>query len=168
MKEENEKIAFDPWVSYHTITGEKLTEPAPLFPGKHDNNEGADDDAPHATYRHSRPKFHKMLCDQAERHGIKIEYNQRAMQFYEDATSAKAGVLLESGEKIEADVVIAADGIGSKSSGLTLGQTVRASPTGNAVYRAAFPVELALSDPLTREQFKSLDDGTPLAQMWMG
>lgn len=48
-----------------------------------------------------------------------MEYGKRAMEYYEDesAGTEKAGIILESGEKVEVDVVIAADGVGSRSPG---------------------------------------------------
>ena len=168
MADVNEEIAGDPWVSWHKITGEKISGPAPmrLNPGK--NSSDGEIIPPSRIYRHSRPKFHKMLSDQAERIGISPEYGKRVNDYYEETSAGKAGVILENGEKIEADVVIAADGIGSKSTRITMGQEIRARSTGYSIYRASFPVELALADPLVRERFPLLEDGTPNVELWMG
>jgi flavin-dependent dehydrogenase len=170
MVEENERIACHPWLSWHKITGEKISGPAPLFDPaeKKDGAQPNGEEAPRTIYRHSRPKFHKMLANQAEKQGVHVEYGSRVVEYYEEPEAGKAGVVLENGEKIEADVVFAADGIGSKSSAVTIGRMVPARSTGFAIYRAAFPVELADADPMVRERFKPLDDGTPVAELWMG
>ncbi|KAL1886694.1 hypothetical protein Plec18167_000628 [Paecilomyces lecythidis] len=178
MADENVRIAFDPWVSWHKITGEKISGPAPIFEfvEKHEetggeSNNGQQEDVqaqPKRIYRHSRPKFHKMLTDQAERIGIYVEYGKRVTEYYEKSDKGKAGVVLENGETIEADIVLAADGIGSKSTKITMGREVRAQSTGFAVYRTAFPIELAFADPIVRERFQLLENGHPVAELWMG
>lgn len=154
------------WVSWHKITGEKLSGPGPfvLNPGKI-NGEMIE---PPKIHRHSRPKFHKMLSEQAERAGMTIEYGKRVKSYFESVETNKAGVTLDDGEIIEADVVIAGDGVGSKSSQVTMGREVQARSTGFSVYRAAFPVELALSDPVVAERFQILDNGISIVEMWMG
>lgn len=169
MEDENERIARSIWVSWHKITGERISGPAPLEldPGNGNGNHDEKVQAP-KVQRHSRPKFHKMLSDQAERVGIPIEYNKRVTAYFETDDTDKAGVMLEGGETIEADVVIAADGVGSKSSQVTMGREIRTRSTGFSIYRAAFPVELAIADPMVRDRFQVLEDGTSVAEMWMG
>jgi 2-polyprenyl-6-methoxyphenol hydroxylase-like FAD-dependent oxidoreductase len=169
MFEENERIASDPWLSWHKITGEKISSPAPLQfqPPKGSSDEGHED-RPKRMYRHSRPKFHEMLSRQAGKVGIHVQYGKRVVEYYEDPAAGKAGVTLENGETIEADVVLAADGIGSKSTKVTMGREVPARPTGFAIYRAALPVELAMVDPMVRDRFQLIEDGHSVAELWMG
>ena len=107
-----------------------------------------------------------MLSDQAERIGIFVEYGKKVVEYYE--TDESAGITIENGEKIQADIVISADGIGSKSSIITMGRELKARSSGRAMYRAAFPVETALADPMVRERFALLEDGTPVVELWMG
>jgi 2-polyprenyl-6-methoxyphenol hydroxylase-like FAD-dependent oxidoreductase len=167
MVDENESIASSPWISWHNLSGERLSGPEPLAFNKDlKSNCAGDNDVPRRVYRHSRPKFHKMLSDQAERIGIPVEYGMKVVEYYE--SGGRAGIVTESGEKIEADVVISADGIGSKSSVVTMGRDVRARSSGRAMYRAAFDVEIALADPVLRERFRLLEDGTPVVELWMG
>lgn len=177
MAEENVQIAFDPWASWHKITGEKISGPAPIFDyvvkreetgGESKKNQQDIQGQPKRIYRHSRPKFHKMLTDQAERIGIYVEYGKRVTKYYEKLDAGKAGVVLENGETIEADVVLAADGVGSKSTKMTMGREVRAQSTGFSVYRTAFPIELAIADPMVRERFQLLENGHPVVELWMG
>ncbi|KAJ5679750.1 hypothetical protein N7462_007994 [Penicillium macrosclerotiorum] len=170
MAEKNEQISTNPWLSWHKITGERISGPAPIKLDPIKKTPGTNDgeiEAPTKLYRHSRPKFHKMLSDQIERIGLVIEYGKRVTGYFEKIDAQQAGVTLDDGSKIEADVVIAADGIGSKSSKLTMGDKAQTRPTGYSIYRAAFPAELATSDPLVQERFKVLEGGTPLVELWM-
>ncbi|KAI0601142.1 putative monooxygenase, partial [Biscogniauxia sp. FL1348] len=168
MADENERIAPDPWISYHKITGEFLTEPAPFNWSSELNPEPADDVPryPLRIHRHSRPKFLQMLIGQLNRLGIKVEYGHRAVEYYED--EEKAGVVLDDGQKLEADVVVAADGIGTKSHKLVNGRDIRAWSSGWASFRTAFPVGRIMGDPELRERFKILDGGHPHFELWHG
>lgn len=167
---ENEKIAYGPWISSHKLTGEQISAPKPLEyqPLKGRKNDDAPNDQPTRVYRQSRPKFHQMLSRQAEKVGIYVQYGKRVVGYHEDAGAHKAGITLDNGEVIEADIVIAADGVGTKSSKLVAGQEVRARPTGFAILRAAFPVELALADPVVRDRFRAPEDGHSFMEMWIG
>ena len=169
MVAENEQIAFHPWMSWHKITGDVISGPEPFVLNSSEASSSEDkEDRPDAIYRHSRPKFHKMLSDQAERMGINIEYGVRVSEYYEKSDTSSPGVLLENGDRIEADVVIAADGIGSKSSLVTMGHMIPPIPTGYAIYRAAFSNTISDADPLVKERFQPLKDGTPVTELWVG
>ncbi|KAJ5156319.1 hypothetical protein N7492_009122 [Penicillium capsulatum] len=148
MAEENERIGYDFMYSWHKITGEKLTEKArfQLNAGKTQGPGIEPAEQPPKVYRHSRPKFHLMLCRQLEKLGLEIEYGKRVMEYFEDPELQKAGVVVEDGERIEADVVLAADGIGSKSARVTI----------------------AMADPVVRERFHVLPGGIPSAEIWIG
>jgi flavin-dependent dehydrogenase len=103
MAEENAKIADSPWVSFHKLNGERISGPEPLeFKPSLDSK--GQYEAPKRVYRYSRPAFHKMISDQAERTGVFVEYDKRVTGYYE--MTGKAGVTIEDGEKIEADLVI--------------------------------------------------------------
>jgi 2-polyprenyl-6-methoxyphenol hydroxylase-like FAD-dependent oxidoreductase len=176
MVEENERISYDPWLAWHKITGERVSGPSPL-PFRAAKNTTSDDQngsdvsakkPPQRFYRHSRPKFHKMLTEQCHKVGIDVEYGKYVVEYYEKPNINEAGVLLKSGEVVKADVVVAADGIGSKSTKITLDTEVAVRPTGYAIFRTAFPVQMAISDPLIRERFTLMPDGRPIAEMWMG
>ncbi|KAJ6126698.1 hypothetical protein N7523_002310 [Penicillium sp. IBT 18751x] len=166
MEDEEDRIAMDMWVSWHKINSEKISGPGPFE--LHTGKSSDETVEPPKVHRHSRPKFHKMLSEQVERAGITIEYGKRVKSYFESIETRRAGVILDSGDIIEADVVIAADGVGSKSSQVTMGEEVRARSTGFSIYRAAFPVELALADPVVAERFQVLDNGKFVAEMWMG
>ena len=119
-------------------------------------------------HRHSRPKFHLMLETQLEQAGIKVQYGHRAVRYFETPEKHTAGVELDNRKILEADLVVAADGIGSHSTNITMGQEVRARSTGISIYRAAYPVEIVNSDPEIVEKFEMAPNGSPIAQMWLG
>ncbi|KAJ5637812.1 hypothetical protein N7490_007691 [Penicillium lividum] len=169
MAEENELISYQPWISWHKITGEMISGPKPFELNPPNVNAGDQDiQYPRKIYRHSRPKMHKMLSDQLERIGITIEYDKQVVEYYENTNCSKAGVVLQGGERLEADMVVAADGIGSISSRVTLNHEVRARPTGFSIYRASCPIDLALADPDFEDKFPVLETGIPSGQLWLG
>ncbi|KAF4629075.1 hypothetical protein G7Y89_g9071 [Cudoniella acicularis] len=158
----NEEIAYDPWVSYHKHTGECVVPPAPI---EWDTTGGV---VPERIYRHHRPRFYKMLLDQLTAIGIEVEYNHRVVDYYETEDGEKGGVKLASGEKLEADLVVAADGVGTKSHVCVSGKEVRARSTGYSIFRTAYPVEFAAADPEIDERFKLLENGKSCFEMWFG
>lgn len=159
LVEENEQISWHPWVSWHDINGERFSGPVPVFDLKKQDLQ---------IFRHSRPLFHDLLSKQVEKEGVKVEYGFEVTEYHDENANGKAHVTLANGDKLEADLVVAADGIGSNSSGAVTGGVVRARPTGFAIYRTAFPVEIAYKDPMVKERFKPLEDGTPVIESWAG
>ncbi|KAJ5730710.1 uncharacterized protein N7483_005218 [Penicillium malachiteum] len=153
MAEENERISYEPWVSWHKITGEMISGPAPfqLNQSKNPDQKDLEEKPVPKVYRHSRPKMHKMLCDQLERVGIIVEYGKQVVEYYEDA-----------------DLVIAADGVGGKSSRITLGREVPARPIGYSIYRASYPLDQALCDLILDEKLPVMENGMPSSQIWLG
>ena len=81
---------------------------------------------------------------------------------------SKGGLVLKDGTKLEADLVIAADGLRTHSWNLVAGQRVPARSSGNAVFRVAYPASVALEDPVIYEHFKPTDGGRSVVQMWVG
>ena len=162
--EENEEISYDPWIVYRKHTDELIFGPDPMDWVQ--SKENGESKVPLKVYRHSRPKFHKALSNQVERCGIKIEYGKRVVDYFE--TSSKGGVTLDNGENIQADIVVAADGINTKSWKLIAGEKIAATSSGFSIYRTAFPVEIALQDPLVRERFTILENGHSVLEMLMG
>lgn len=129
---------------------------------------GETGDAPKRLYRHHRPKFHKMLLAQLEKVGLQVEYSHRVISYFEDGELAKGGVILDNGEKIEADLVVAADGVGTKSHILVAGKKVVAKSSGFSIYRTAYPVEFALADEVVAGRFKMLENGRSVNEIWVG
>ena len=130
---------------------------------------GLDPDTPPGTFQ-MRPLIYKMFVNQVRALGIPIQFGKRVVDYWEDESRGRAGVVTDKGERFEADVVIAADGVGSKSQKLVGGQ-VRAASSGRAMWRAAFPIEHLDKDPKVKEFFKMVkgqkgDD--PIVRTFLG
>jgi hypothetical protein len=137
-------------------------EPADLYSRRTwdvPKNEKVDANTPTIIYRHHRPKFHQMLLRQLSRIGIEVEYSRRVVEYYDDVSSNEGGVVLDDGLRIQADLVVAADGLGTKSSMLISGGKVEARSSGYAIFRTAFPVERALVDHEVAQRCKMLENG---------
>jgi flavin-dependent dehydrogenase len=130
-------------------------------------DQGLDPDTPPGTFQ-MRPLVYQMYVRQVERLGVAIEFGKKVVEYWEE--KGKAGVVTEGGQRYEADVVIAADGVGSKSQKLVGGQ-VRAMKSGRAMWRAAFPKEHLDKNPEVKEFFKMKDGETgdePIIRTWLG
>ncbi|KAK8861969.1 monooxygenase [Apiospora arundinis] len=185
LAQQNEAIADDPWLSLHTITGETIKGPAPILwkdDNQNDNDKdgGNDDDdplLPRRFYRHHRAKFLRMLMVAVRRAGIEITYGRRVVDYYEDAARQVAGVRIssESGSASEAtttteeaDLVVAADGVGTKSHGAVNGHDIRAESSGYSLYRTCFPVARLAPYPALAHYLRPLDNGHSLVHVWAG
>lgn len=113
-----------------------------------------------------RPLVYKMLLEQVEKLGITIEYGCRVTGYFEDGNE-KGGVELGDGTKLKAELVVAADGIGSKATGL-MGGEVRARSSGRAMWRAMMPAECLDADPQVKEFFELKDGVDPIVRTWFG
>ncbi|KAL9611911.1 MAG: hypothetical protein Q9167_003464 [Letrouitia subvulpina] len=163
---EIEKEQYDCTMAYYKNTGEHIF--GPVSPSFNEPENVVGRKGPHVALMQSRVKLYKSLIRQTERLGIHIEYNQRVVSYYEDESSGIGGVVLEGGERREADVVIAADGTKTCSGKFVSGED--AQPTGSslAIYRAAYPVEHALSEPLVKERWGFRKGDRPMWEFWIG
>ncbi|KAG9666976.1 hypothetical protein KCU99_g9297, partial [Aureobasidium melanogenum] len=109
-----------------------------------------------------------MLLEQLRQIDIEVEYACEVHEYFEEAEHDRAGVILRDGSQISGDVVVAADGLRSKSWPLIAGKEVPARSSGDALFRVAYPVELALADPKVAEHFELLKDGRSTIQLWRG
>lgn len=55
-----------------------------------------------------RIKFFNMLLRQVKRCGISVQWTQRIVEYFEDEDAGVGGVVLATGERMKADIVIAA------------------------------------------------------------
>lgn len=167
LQAENERIAYEHLLGYHRQTGEVVVPAAKIDLGFTTTEDGQV--KPRRVYRHQRPKFAKMLLEQLGRIGISVQYDHKVVEYYENAKTGKGGVKLENGQTIEADLVIAADGVGTRSHRLISGRELRARGSGYAIYRSAYPIEHAMKDPLVAERWKFPPDGSPsVFELWAG
>lgn len=162
------KTAPDPWISFHKVTGEKVAGPQP-FSFTRDGVVAVNEDGepgPDRVYRVSRPKFNAALLGQVLALGIDVTYDQKAVEYFEDETIA--GVILEDGSKVGADVVVAADGLGTKSHKLINGHDIRAVSSKHSIFRTAYHGDHITSDPELDKMFPLRDDGGAVLQIWTG
>lgn len=167
QREHDDVTAHNLWMRYCKWTGEVIGEPFPFAAGTPGSGLHQHSLRP-PMQAQQRPRFHAMLYHQLERFCIKVSYNMRITEYYEDSERRIGGVVTDKGERFEADLVIAADGLNSRSQTLIPGPAETAKPTGRTVFRGAFPLEIATSDPLVDETFGLRDGRYPFQQVWMG
>ena len=166
MAKEIEEIGYDAVLSYKKHTGEHIAGPqaaefnSPEFV--------KDRKGPPVYFSHLRPKFYKMLAKQAERIGIPVEFGKGVQDYYENVEAGRAGVIVEGGERHEADLVIAADGARTRSWKLVGGKQVEAKSSGFAIFRAAYDSKIAYADPIVKENFGYHKLGRPGFEFWSG
>ncbi|CEJ60939.1 Putative Related to maackiain detoxification protein 1 [Penicillium brasilianum] len=107
----------------------------------------ADPDAP--VFNGHRGELHTVVFNYAKDElGIPIHLGHRVTEYFENEN--QAGIVLDNGDRITADVVIGADGVRSKARELVLGYFDKPKSSGYAVFRAWFPNTDMIRDPRTK------------------
>ena len=132
-------VVWNAWTSYHKPDGEMIVPPFRINPES-------------AGRALRRSDMAKVLTDEVHRRGIEIRYNSKVIEYFE--TPENGGIVLDGGERLTADVVVAADGLHSRSWALVTGKKEEPASSGNAVYRACYPLDRALADPVFREYYE--------------
>jgi len=111
------------------------------------------------SYNGHRAEIHRVLYEHAEELGIPIRMGEEVVEYMEDGKRGVSGVVLRSGERLEADMIVAADGVRSFARKFVLDYQDKPRPSGYAVYRAWFDaVEHGVDkDPLTRHMVANGD-----------
>ncbi|KAI1651795.1 uncharacterized protein F4817DRAFT_311401 [Daldinia loculata] len=104
-----------------------------------------------------------MLLSQCKRLGIPITYGVTIEKYEEDISKRKATAVALDGRRYTADIVIASDGLGTKSHALTLGHPLRAFKTGFVVYRGMYSTDRPKDAPVAGEFIRNLQRPTLLA-----
>ncbi|KAB5584740.1 hypothetical protein GE09DRAFT_1165820 [Coniochaeta sp. 2T2.1] len=167
LKEYDEISLHNAWIETFKHDGEQMIPPLKVADRLRDA--GLDPNTPPGTFQ-MRPLVYKMFVNQLNKLGIKPMFGKKVVEYWENKEIGRAGVVTDKGEKFEADIVIAADGVGSKSQKLVGGQ-VRAAKSGRAMWRAAFPVEHLDKNPEVKEFFKMHEGKTgkePIIRTWLG
>ncbi|KAI1665709.1 UbiH 2-polyprenyl-6-methoxyphenol hydroxylase [Pyrenophora tritici-repentis] len=99
----------------------------------------------------NRSDFHEVLFNYAIDIGISVEFNTSVQEYHESSTSGR--VKLANGRVLKADLIVAADGVGSTSWELVTGSNEVAIHSGFAVYRSSFPAGPALENPVIAKEF---------------
>lgn len=95
-----------------------------------------------------RGELYGIIYDYACETGVDIRFGTRAVDYFEDGEGA--GVILDDGNKLSADLVVAAEGVRSRGRKIVLGFEDRPKSSGYAVYRSWFKGEHIRSNPLLR------------------
>jgi 2-polyprenyl-6-methoxyphenol hydroxylase-like FAD-dependent oxidoreductase len=165
IQKEYDRISLhNAWIETYKHTGERMIPPQ--FVADRLREQGLDPGCPPGEFQ-IRPLVYQMFVSQVEKLGVPIEFNRRVVEYFEDVEKGKGGCITEDGTRYEADVVIAADGVGSKSQKLVGGQ-VRAQRSGRAMWRAAFPFEHLDKNPKVKEFFKMMPNNEPIVRTWLG
>lgn len=168
MAKQYEEISLhDAWMETYKHDGERMVPALKVADRLRDA--GLDPDTPPGQFQ-MRPLVYTMFMIQAQKLGIMIKYSTRVVDYWESEKRGRAGVVTDNGERYEADIVIAADGVGSKSQKLVGGQ-VRAMRSGRAMWRAAFPASYLDSNKEVGEFFKMHNGETgeePIVRTWLG
>ncbi|KAJ8124993.1 hypothetical protein O1611_g8647 [Lasiodiplodia mahajangana] len=101
----------------------------------------------HVPWIETRPGIAGMLTGQCRRLGIQIEYGSTITSYNE--TEEKALVVVETQNGVthaEADIVVAADGVGTKSHAHVSGRFDKATSSGYSIFRGLLPLELIKKD----------------------
>jgi 2-polyprenyl-6-methoxyphenol hydroxylase-like FAD-dependent oxidoreductase len=116
----------------------------------------------------SRPKLIRALYDYAVSLGIPIIFDRRVVDYEESDDTNRAYAVTDRGEHFEADIVVAADGIGSKVAKVMIGKEVKAMSSGFSVYRVTYPTKLLQEDAFLAKQYP-LGNGEPdYCQVYIG
>lgn len=161
-----ERNQYDVVMSYYKQTGERIYGPAPPMFNDPENLVGRRGFP--SVNAHSRIKLYRAFLEQAERVGLKVEWGKKAVEFWEDSRRGLGGVVLENGEIRTGDIVVAADGLRTQSSTIVGGMDKELRTSGKAIYRAGYPIEHALRDPVVQEQWSFKTNERPIWQFWLG
>jgi 2-polyprenyl-6-methoxyphenol hydroxylase-like FAD-dependent oxidoreductase len=164
LKEYKKISLHNAWIETFKHSGEVVIPPKKVADRL--RAQGLDPDTPPGEFQ-MRPLVYKMFVNAVEKLGVSVEFNRKIIDYFEDEQTGKGGCVTEDGKRYEADVVIAADGVGSKSQKLVGGQ-VRARPSGRAMWRAAFPREELDKNPKVKEFFKLMPGNEPIVRTWLG
>ena len=166
MTQECDRISIhDAWLQYRMHTGEAISDAKPFASMWADA--GIDPNNASMVIQ-MRPLWHKMLWHQVQRFGIEVYFDKRVVEYFEDPDRGVAGVVTDHGDRAEADVVLAADGVNSRSQDIVMPNRNKGRRSGRSVYRSTYPLELAMADPLIKEFFGPRDGRYPDVQAWLG
>jgi 2-polyprenyl-6-methoxyphenol hydroxylase-like FAD-dependent oxidoreductase len=152
------------WIETFKHSGEQMIPPKKVADRL--KAQGLDPMTPPGTFQ-MRPLVYKMFVNHIQKLGVKVEFNRRVVDYSEDAEKGKASCTTDDGQVYTGDVLIAADGVGSKSQRIVGGQ-VRARSSGRAMWRAAYPIENLDKDPEVKEHFKLINGTEPCVRTFLG
>ena len=167
MNAEYDSISLkNAWLETFKHSGEQVLPP--MYAAERLKAQGLDPETPPGTFQ-VRNFIYRMLIKQVERLSVPIEFNCRVIDYAEHEDKQRAVCIADDGQRYEADVIIAADGVGSKSQRLVGGE-VRARSSGRAMWRAAFPVENLDKNPEVKDFYRMVgpDGDKPIVRVYLG
>jgi salicylate hydroxylase len=105
-----------------------------------------------------RPDYHTILLDAATQAGARLRPGCTVSKYDPD----NGAVILDSGEVVRGDLIVAGDGVKSMARKV-LGQNVEPHETGDTCFRTVIPGPVLLADP----DLKFLVE-TPGFEQWLG
>ncbi|CAG9938718.1 unnamed protein product [Clonostachys rosea f. rosea IK726] len=115
-------------------------------------------------YAGHRGELHEIVYDYAREIGVQMEFSKRVVQYLD--TEQERGVVVEGGEKILGDVVLACDGPKSMAREQLLSLKESKVNSGYAIFRAFFNItDEMLKDPLVAEM---VNEGEDTVRCWVG
>lgn len=152
---EKDQVHVD--LTYETHDGKHIYGPTP--PSFNDTEHLAGRKGPRPAAAQIRQRFFRMFLRQVARLGLCIDYGCQVQDYFEDVAARKGGVIFISPEGKRstriADVVVAADGLRSRSELLIAGKHEPTTSSGMSIYRCSYPTKLAMADPIVRERWGS-------------
>lgn len=103
-----------------------------------------------------RSKLHNVLHEYVSQLGIPVEFSATAADFFEGEDHG--GVIMSDGRRLTADVVVAADGVGTKSWASVVGSKDAPISSGFILYRVTFPAAPALENPVIAKELEGFRD----------
>lgn len=152
MLEQYQKCTWDCITTYRKLNGELVAPPAEFEWNRRDVPQ-------HAAWplrvraMISRRGMVDMFYDQCIRFGIPVRFGVNIVDYEENAAEKTATAIASDGRRFTGDIVVAADGLGTKSYKAVLGHHMRAMPTGFAVTRVLYSLDGIKNAPLL-EQLK--------------
>ncbi|EON98472.1 putative salicylate hydroxylase protein [Phaeoacremonium minimum UCRPA7] len=108
-----------------------------------------------------RSEIHRIVFEHAKARGIDIRMGQSVTDYFEDGNGAGVEV---NGERLNADIVISAEGVRSRGRKIVLGFDEKPQPSGYAVFRTWF----AADEVAKNEKTKHLVENGDSHNCWIG
>ena len=163
LSREMDEEQVDAVINYEVHNGEHIY--GPCVPSFNDPEHVAKRKGPFVAPAQIRQKFFRMLLRQVARLGFRVDYGKGVRKYFEDEDGSKGGVVLDNGETHRADIVVAADGLKSRSEILIAGENTPSKSSGMSIYRTAYPRELAMQDVTVRKRW---GNSPAVWEYWLG
>lgn len=104
-----------------------------------------------------RPDLHRILLEAVLEAGIDVRKQHHVVEYFE--TPKQGGIKLANGDVLHADLVVAADGLKTKSKAIVQSDEPKTYSSGTGLFRAALPLSAAVNVPGFKEAFDPDDHG---------